>query len=166
MTIFGDPFRFAVQFVPLPVVIGGPLPECHFTYRIGGRAVGNFHLDAPICEVEGDLLHILADRGHRRCDALFARDAAQIVREVDQGMLDFVPGDHRWSAHKIDYYMGHGYPPGSGERWRVYLVEDGETGRILFQEDVVPDLIHEMAVPAGLVDEVLTAAWRHIVDTA
>ena len=163
MTTLGDRQVFAVELAILPRRPGG-LRECHFTYWIGGRAVGNFELDAPVAEMGEALRHILVDRGHRRNDRLFDRPGPEIVgimrrwRGGDRD-LERRANDERWSAHDIGYPMDHGYPAGTGARWSVYLIEGAEDARLIFVESGAPDAIHEQRMPAGHVDRILADAW-------
>jgi Immunity protein 42 len=162
--LFGDKQLFAIEYEPIDPK-GDELPECNFTYWIGGRAVGNYDLRAVLCEVAGSLRHILVDRGYRRNDELAELSSTDIVRIVrawweGDPSLEKRADSERWSAHVIGYPMDHGYPPGVGKRWKVYLVEGKESGRVIFFEDSEPEAVLEVRIPCGQVDAVLASAWE------
>ncbi len=161
--LFGDKAAFAVQFDASAPAEGAGLLECHFTYWIGGRPVGNLAFEALVSEVAEDLRHVLVDGNDRRDDGLFLLPARELVElfgywragepEHSQRAID-----DRWSAHDISYSMGHGYPPGEGKEWSVYLIENGQSGRVVFHEQSEQSQVFEQPVPVGYVDGVLRAA--------
>lgn len=169
MTMFGAPDLFAVEYEPIPCP-GSGLAECHFTYWIGGRQIGNYEFDAPICEVTTDMESVLRDRAHRRDDRLFDLPKSELVRVLETALLERdealaqIAIDERWVAHRISYFMRHGYRPEFGQDWEVYFVESSAVGRLAFHKQGNPTAIFEQLVPAGSVDDVLYAAWDVMKD--
>ncbi len=169
MAFFGDPATFAVEYVPIDP-IDQPFARCRFTYWIGGSAIGNPEFEATTCDVANDVWNLLVDRNHRRDDALFVLNGADLVQRLNAGLmgldadLEAIANEDRWAAHNLGYDMRHGYLPEHGRSWRIYLVESEAEGRLVYLDEAAPDAILEQRLPSGAADAALLAAWELLKD--
>ena len=167
MPIFGDPATFAVEYEPV-----GPqgvlFAECHFTYWIGGQAVGNPELRATSCDLANSLHGILSCRHQRRDDQLFALSSADLIETLEAGLLgkdeemEALAAEAMWAAHNITYAMDHGYRPEFVAEWGAYLVENEFEARLVYRRASAPAEIFEQRVPSGRFDEVLLPVWERL----
>lgn len=165
--IFGDKSTFAVEVAPLIKRSVDELLNCNFTYWIDGQQIGNLACEAPVCELEVDLGDILLDRYNRKSITLFNKSDCEIVKLVNQSIIDDAPYISEkgcWLAHNITYSMGHGYLPQYVDYWDVYVVEGDDKAKVIYVSSGKSVGCNKNLVPVGHVDRTLSMAWAYLVE--
>ncbi|MHA6906179.1 immunity 42 family protein [Ralstonia syzygii subsp. celebesensis] len=159
--LFGKKERFAVEF-ELDHDHGGAWLFGRFCYWIGGERVGDYDAGASLRDVLFQLTHIVGDGGKRFCPRLAALPAAQsfklifdALRETNSEIFNYVSRD--FMSVRLDVCI----PVDIFNTWNIFLVEDIEEAKLIYQEDGALDA--KLAIlSVGEFDEVIKTTYAEL----
>jgi hypothetical protein len=161
--VVGEPSRFAVEY-DLNANRGGEWMFGRFCYWCGGRRVGDFELGTSLRDVLFQLEVLARDRSlwaSRRFNHMSAIDVFRLLKAALFGAADLnnasVAEDEQWARHNV-------CPPVDVfDCWKVFLLEDEPTARLIFAREPYLDAI-ELLLRAGEVDAVLDVVQKALGD--
>lgn len=163
MPIVGEPSRFAVEY-DLNENHGDEWMFGRFCYWCGGQQIGDYDLGTSLRDVLFQLDQLARDRHsrvNRRLNSTSATEAFHLLDAALFGISDSstakVAEEEQWAKHNI-------FPPVDiFDSWKGFLVEDGQTARLIFAHDPYQN-VSELTLEPGAVGAVLDVVRKALND--